>query len=395
MRLSVYIHVPFCRVRCDYCDFYSIAGAGQALAEATVNSILARLESRLEDLAVAQVGSVFFGGGTPSHLAPALLSRLVRGVVGICTATEAEVTMETNPEDVDQAFLQAIEGVNRLSLGVQSFDQAARREIGRAAADTPPEDALDFLADRWPGRLNVDLISALPSHRGPGGPERAALDVRRACEFPVDHLSVYTLTIDEDHKPAARLAGLRLEPDEEARLDEAVAAEAAAAGFASYEISAYARPGCECAHNLSYWHLEPYLGVGPGAVSTLPGGDGRIIRTREAEIGGVAQTEHLSPGDFLKEYLMMNLRLREGLDLERFEAVFGHNIGEVAPGSIAAWRAEGLVEVENGRLVPDNRFFRLLNTHLVTLFEELDGFLAATKLEAPSWGRVDTPKGAW
>ncbi len=413
--LAVYVHVPFCRERCDYCDFFSVAGAGQAMMARTVAVTLEELVVELNRIQPGRVTSLYFGGGTPSHLGHKLLSQLLQGVVvaagadrrepgSVSGPTEGgidpadrharedegatagpEVTVELNPEDVDEELLAVLAdaAVTRVSVGVQSFDARRRRSIGRASWEYPAERALELLDGRF--AINVDVISSLPKH----GPARSALgreigavtaDIERALAFGVEHLSVYSLTLDSDRR--GLLASLAEEDlfdaDDEAEIDEAVMAAVQDRGLGRYEISAYAQTGAECRHNLAYWHLKPYLGVGPGAVSTLPGGPTGVQRiTRQEQLPSAVnrpiekEVENIGPRQFLEDYLLMGLRLTRGLDRARFRRLFGGELWEFAPRTYDRWQEKGLMRTTTTHYRPTNGFHALLNARLREIFAEI------------------------
>ena len=418
--LLLYVHVPFCRKRCDYCDFFGVAGAGRRIMEQTVNSTLEDLQGELNRLQPGRVPSVFFGGGTPSHLGYKLLARLVERVVTAgqavavggpaaravaggepapvpaankqdrdaartMPAVATEVTVELNPEDVDAELVTVLgeSGVTRVSVGVQSFDRARRRSIGRAAWEHPAERALELLAGRF--ALNVDLISSLPRQStGQNGVSREIeainADVTRARSFGVEHLSVYSLTLDDTRRGVlARLDdGVFFDNNEEADIDEAVHATIEGHGLRRYEISAYAVPGAECRHNLGYWNMMPYLGVGPGAVSTLPGGPTGVQRTKrverlspEAGHGPEIEVESVQPREFLEDVLLMGLRLTDGIDRRRFRQIFGAELWEFAPVTYGRWQDAGLMATTPTHYRPGPGFHALLNSRLTEIFAEI------------------------
>jgi len=261
--LSLYIHIPWCVRKCPYCDFNS-HNAPQALPQREyVAALLADLD---RDLPLAQgrpLRSIFFGGGTPSLFAPENMARILDGVAArLAFAPGIEITMETNPGTVEHGDFKAYRraGINRLSFGVQSFDDAALQRIGRIHDAAQAERAIKRAQDDGLDNLNLDLMYALPQQTIDG----ALADIERAMAFDTPHLSHYQLTLEPNTSFAANPPPL---PDEDSAWDmqEACQTRIAAAGFGHYEVSAYARPGRESVHNLNYWHFGDYLGIGAGA----------------------------------------------------------------------------------------------------------------------------------
>ena len=261
--LSLYIHIPWCVRKCPYCDFNSHNAPGDLPQTEYVEALLADLD---RDLPLAQdrpLQSIFFGGGTPSLFSPDNIARILDGVSArLGFAPDIEITMETNPGTVEHGDFAAYRrgGVNRISFGVQSFDDAALKRIGRIHDAQQAERAIKRAQDDGIDNLNLDLMYALPQQTLDG----AIADIDRAIAFGTPHLSHYQLTLEPNTSFAANPPPL---PDEDSAWDmqEACQAHIAAAGFGHYEVSAYARPGRESVHNLNYWHFGDYLGIGAGA----------------------------------------------------------------------------------------------------------------------------------
>ncbi|HET7065118.1 MAG TPA: radical SAM family heme chaperone HemW [Rudaea sp.] len=288
--LSLYIHIPWCVRKCPYCDFNSHNAPGTLPQTEYVDALLCDLD---QDLPLAQgrpLTSIFFGGGTPSLFAPDSIARILDGVAArLEIPREIEITLETNPGTVEHGPFAgyARAGVNRISFGVQSFDDGALRRIGRIHDAAQAERAVKQAQDAGIGNLNLDLMYALPQQTLAGALE----DVEKAILLQTPHMSHYQLTLEPNTAFAANPPPL---PDDDAAWDmqEACQARIAAAGLAQYEVSAYARPGDECRHNLNYWHFGDYLGIGAGAHGKLSVGDGR----RETEEGIAAARRDGSPG---------------------------------------------------------------------------------------------------
>jgi putative oxygen-independent coproporphyrinogen III oxidase len=282
--LSLYVHIPWCVRKCPYCDFNSHT-APDALPQAGyVDALLRDLD---QDLPLAQerpLKSIFFGGGTPSLFTPDSIARILDGIAARLDMPRGiEVTLETNPGTVEHGPFAgyARAGVNRISFGVQSFDDGALRRIGRIHDAAQAERAIKQAQDAGIDNLNLDLMYALPEQTMAG----ALADVKKAISLQTPHLSHYQLTLEPNTAFAANPPPL---PDDDAAWDmqEACQAQLAAAGLTQYEVSAYARPGRECAHNLNYWQFGDYLGIGAGAHGKYSGiGPRRQEAEADAEAG--------------------------------------------------------------------------------------------------------------
>jgi len=271
--LSLYIHIPWCVRKCPYCDFNSHNAPASLPQTEYVDALLRDLD---QDLPLAQgrpLTSIFFGGGTPSLFTPDNVARILDGVATRLELPRGiEVTLETNPGTVEHGPFAgyARAGVNRISFGVQSFNDDALRRIGRIHDAAQAERAVKQAQDAGIDNLNLDLMYALPQQTIAG----ALDDVDKAILLQTPHLSHYQLTLEPNTAFAANPPSL---PDDDAAWDmqEACQARIAAGGLAQYEVSAYARPGQECRHNLNYWHFGDYLGIGAGAHGKLSTAEGR------------------------------------------------------------------------------------------------------------------------
>ena len=266
--LSLYVHLPWCVRKCPYCDFNSHEQRGALQFDAYVDALIADLDFDLPLAWGRTVHSVFFGGGTPSLFPPAAIDRfLQQASARLRFAPDVEVTLETNPGTVEHGPFAGYRaaGVNRLSFGVQSFDDGCLQRLGRIHSSGDAERAVKAAQDAGFDNLNLDLMYALPGQ----SLAMALADVDRAIALQPTHLSHYQLTLEPNTVFAVRTpAGL---PDEDAAWDmqEACQARLADAGFAQYEVSAYARAGRQCRHNLNYWQFGDYLGIGAGAHGKL------------------------------------------------------------------------------------------------------------------------------
>ena len=368
--LSLYVHLPWCVRKCPYCDFNSHAVKGDFPAEAYVDALLRDLEQDLPLAWGRTVHSIFFGGGTPSLFSAAQIERLLGGFRSMLRlAPDVEVTLEANPGTTEHDSFTAYRdaGVNRVSLGVQSFDDDLLQRIGRIHGRREIDRAIRSIQDAGIGDFNIDLMFALPGQ----SPEQAVEDVRLALLCRPAHLSQYHLTIEPNTAFHASPPPL---PAEELAWDmqEAGAELLGEAGFRCYEVSAWAVPGRECRHNLNYWEYGDYLGIGAGAHGkvTLPSDDAvrRRIRQRHpnAWFEGVsagdslAEDRKLSAEDRIFEFFLNQLRLRRGVTVSQFEPRTG------IPWSRVAERVQqaverGLLEEQDGMLLHTETGWRFSN----------------------------------
>jgi oxygen-independent coproporphyrinogen-3 oxidase len=372
---GVYVHWPFCRAKCPYCDFNSHVRHGGIDEDRFLAAYLAELRHFASRVPSRSVTSIFFGGGTPSLMRPNTVAALIDAVALHWTlAPEAEITLEANPTSVEAGNFAGYRaaGINRLSLGVQALDDDALKALGRQHTADEALDALR-LAKRHFDRVSFDLIYARE-----GQTVRAwRSELSRALDHAADHLSLYQLTIEDGTPFAARHAAgtLRLPPSGEARALYLLTQELCEArGLPAYEVSNHARPGAESRHNLLYWRGQDYAGIGPGAHSRVTV-DGvkhassayrlpeRWLAEVEARGHGLESEDALSAQEAAEEYLLMALRLSEGLDLERLAA-----IGRALDAErIEALAQEGLVERHGTRLSATPRGRLVLNSLVLAL----------------------------
>lgn len=361
--LALYVHMPWCVKKCPYCDFNSHGLRGEPPYAAYVDALLADLDADRQDFGSAlhnrPIVSVFFGGGTPSLFAPELIARFLgEARARLPFAQDCEITLETNPGTVEHGrfdgYLAA--GVNRISFGIQSFDDDKLKRLGRIHSSTEAEAAVKSAQDAGMDNINLDLMYALPEQTLPG----ALNDVERAVALQPTHISHYQLTLEPNTAFAAHPPPL---PDDDSAwaMQEACEAQLAEAGYAQYEISAYAQAGRQCRHNLNYWRFGDYLGIGAGAHGKLTDtGTGEIVRRwktrhpnayleaagKSARIGGHAAV----PTDELAfEYMLNALRLIEGVPLDDFAERTGLPVARIEAKLIAG-RQKGWLENDPHRL---------------------------------------------
>ncbi|HLI10147.1 MAG TPA: radical SAM family heme chaperone HemW [Alphaproteobacteria bacterium] len=338
-RLAIYVHWPFCLAKCPYCDFNS--HVRERIDQARWRrALLAELDHYAEETKGRRVASLFFGGGTPSLMAPETVAAVIDRVRAHWPQPDdPEITLEANPTSVEAGRLAsfAAAGVNRISLGVQALDDDALRFLGRRHSSAEARAAL-ALAHRHFRRVSFDLIYARPGQTVPAWRGELA----RALAHAGGHLSLYQLTIEPETAFAQAFArGDLALPDEStaSALYEVTGEALAAAGFHAYEISNYARPGEESRHNLAYWRYDDYVGVGPGAHGRLTIGAQKIAtrqhRAPEIWLERVERHGHATQGraelsaeERLEELLMMGLRLAEGVGRARFRRETGASLEE-------------------------------------------------------------------
>jgi len=372
--LSLYVHFPWCVRKCPYCDFNSHESGADGIPEpAYLDALAADIEAALPLIWGRPVSSVFIGGGTPSLMSAAGVERLLSDVrARLPLEADCEITMEANPGTFEAERFVAYRsaGVNRLSIGVQSFDPAKLKALGRIHDRAQAEAAAD-LARRVFDNFNLDLMFGLPSQSF----AEAQADVEAALQFAPPHLSLYQLTL-EPNTVFAKYPPAVPDDDAVAGMQEWIEARAAQAGYRRYEVSAYARPGRECRHNLNYWRFGDYLGVGAGAHSKIsfPHRIVRQVRFRqpasylERAARGEFLAEHAEVGrrDLPFEFMLNALRLSEGVPSGLFTERTGLPASAIeAPLQQAEQR--GLIERGHTRIQP-TEFGRRFLTDLQALF---------------------------
>src|SRR6476619_5077390 len=348
--LALYVHIPWCLKKCPYCDFNSHERRGEIPQARYVDALLADLELALPGIWGRRVHTVFFGGGTPSLFAPEAIDRILAGVRSrVPLAPDAEITLEANPGTFERARFSGFRaaGINRLSVGVQSFGPKFLNALGRVH-DADDARAAAAAAIEIFGNVNLDLMYALPGQT----PADARSDLAQALRFSPPHLSFYHLTIERNtlfHRYPPAL------PDYEtaADIEDAIADTLGAAGYLHYETSAYAKPGHECRHNLNYWRFGDYLGIGAGAHSKLSFAD-RIVRQLRwkqpqryldrVALGQPLQEEiEVARDDVGFEFMLNALRLTSGVPTALFTERTGYPLALVARGIETATQ-KGLLE---------------------------------------------------
>ncbi len=378
--LSLYIHIPWCVKKCPYCDFNSHAQRGGLPVDDYVAALMADLDGDVETFENALVGrplqSIFFGGGTPSLFAPDAIARIIDGVASkITLPSDAEVTLETNPGTVEHGSFDGYRsaGVNRISFGIQSFDDAKLQRLGRIHSAVEAERAVREAQDAGIGNINLDLMYALPDQ----DEAQALHDIERAVALQPMHISHYQLTLEPNTPFAASPPPL---PDEDSAwtMQESCQQALADAGFAQYEVSAYSREDRQCRHNVNYWQFGDYLGIGAGAHGKVSDAQDGTIKRRwkqrlprsylaaENQAARTGGDDVVDAVDLPYEFMMNALRLNTGVPAAWFAQRSGLSLESIA-APIADAHRRGWLERDENMLRPTDEGRRLLN-NLVSLF---------------------------
>ncbi len=383
--LGLYVHLPWCVRKCPYCDFNSHPAPENIPAAQYVNALLTDFSRAVQALSARRFTSVFFGGGTPSLFSPSSIGRLLAAFdASGQLAPDAEITLEANPGAIESKRFRGIRhaGVNRLSLGVQSFNDEHLRRLGRIHNGTAARAAVDLAAANFES-FSIDLMYALPQQTE----TEALTDVRLALASGASHIACYQLTIEPN--TVFHSAPLPLPSDAQAEaIESTVHSELEAANFKRYEISNWARGAAACRHNLNYWQYGDYLGIGAGAHSKLSI-HGRVQREarlrvpatymqRVAENSHVAQRQWPAGEDRLFEYLLNALRLSQGFSLTKMRRRIAYDTESVF-SKLAAAADKGLLTIDDDRVWPTQRGLRYLNEIIRDFLPE-----SASRVDSPA-----------
>ena len=365
--LSLYVHIPWCVQKCPYCDFNSHEARSGVPEADYVAALIADLESALPQVWGRKISSIFFGGGTPSLLSGTALDTLLTAIrTRLPVLPDAEITLEANPGTVEAgkfaAFREA--GVNRLSLGIQSFNPTHLKALGRIHDDREAKRAIEIAATHF-DNFNLDLMYGLPEQTL----EQALSDIETALSFASPHLSCYQLTLEPNTAFAAAPPVLP-DPDRCADMQEAIETRLADAGYTHYETSAFAQPGRQCRHNLNYWTFGDYLGIGAGAHGKLTMHD-RVLRqmrwkqpkqylAKVTEEMPIQEEFLVEAGELPFEFMMNALRLNQGFDASLFEARTALPLIGIE-NTLRQAEQDGLIERSAGNIAPTEHGQRFLN----------------------------------
>ncbi|MDX1481236.1 MAG: radical SAM family heme chaperone HemW [Woeseiaceae bacterium] len=369
--LSVYLHLPWCVRKCPYCDFNSHTGATAALRGTYLDALEADIRANTGDANGRRIDTVFIGGGTPTLFSPAEIGRLLDLLRGLFAVdADAEITMEANPGTVECGSLAAYRGagVNRLSLGAQSFDERSLQQLGRLHSVGDIRASFDEARTAGFDNVNLDLMFALPGQTA----DAALRDLEAAIALEPEHVSWYQLTLEPNTVFYARPPADLPDDDLAADMQAAGTSLLETAGYARYEVSAFARDGRNCRHNLNYWRFGDYLGFGAGAHGKVTRRDGTIWLTRRAAHPrqyvqlwttgeGDRGRQRLTAAELPFEFMLNALRLAAGFTLSRFEAATGLSRAAIEP-RLRALEARGMLASGSGDAwQPTRRGYLFLN----------------------------------
>ena len=398
MTPSLYIHIPVCLKKCDYCDFFSLPLDGltnvgartarETVQDRLVDGLCREITWWQERFRIEAWKTVYIGGGTPSLLSHGNIARLC-AKIDTCEkkglSSYSEWTIEANPEDITGEWLRACTeaGINRLSIGVQSLDDACLAAVNRRGSAEKTLAALALVSRIWKGRLSLDMIAGLPGQTA----QTLVEDLSRIQAFGPDHLSLYSLTVEDGTPLSRKVRGKNgpILPNEDEATDIWLAGRdyLRANGFTQYEVSNFCRAGSESRHNLTYWNLESYIGVGPGATGTIVKND---TATRYTDSRDIAQwlddpekgreTEEIGRDESLKEVLLMGMRLASGIDKSAFRERFGYEILSCVPETAARWIRNGLLQDSGTSIALSPEGLLYLNRFLADCMKELDAVIS-------------------
>ncbi|MCX7655738.1 MAG: radical SAM family heme chaperone HemW [Treponemataceae bacterium] len=428
MEASVYIHIPFCAQKCDYCDFYSvplIPSLGQtsvlqeklwsfpfnenckvqketsprqrritrivpvsvlptekelsAFYDLFCTTLLKELYQNIKEFSIERVPTLYIGGGTPSILGARQLEKLLISLHQLVSGWPEESTLEANPESLDESILKVCKerGITRISLGIQTLNDQSRQAVHRAGSASHCLASLERALYCYGGELSVDLISGLPFQTV----DTLISDLETLCQYPISHISLYALTVEEGTLLARRAAmGENILPEREFQEELWLTGRdwLVSHGFEQYEVSNFARAGAICKHNMRYWKMQSWIGCGPAASTTVidEKRGTALRRTVEEEVNTYCTTgpryreEQIDQETFKKECLMMGFRTTQGPDPVLFEQRFGISIETSIPQTLERWRRQGLCEKHRPALTPEG--LRYANTFIVECFQELE-----------------------
>ena len=381
--ISIYIHIPFCNKKCDYCDFYSLPAISRNVMFAYVDKLITELDFFIEKYRPKKVPTIYIGGGTPTSMPVVLLEKLIDSLKNRIPEGIIEWTVEANPETVTNELLEMmmVKGVNRLSVGFQSFRDEKLKTLGRNAGVSDNFKALETISSTWKSVWNGDLITDVPGETL----EDIKKDIKKLTDYNPSHVSMYSLTL-EPGTPLAKKMKNNFQLDTENISWKKASGLLELAGFERYEISNFSKKGQKCLHNIVYWKTKPFIGLGVAASSTLPGPGGPVRRINPSSLNNYmamdffsenqndfgGSLENIKGMDFLVEFLMMGFRLIEGINVKRFENIFGKKIEYFIPGWIENNLEKCLIEQEAETLRLSEKSLDFLNPLIVDLWRELE-----------------------
>lgn len=382
MICSLYIHIPFCKSKCEYCDFFSVPCGNKCIPDEYVDALLQELDVRIKLYNVHRFSTVYIGGGTPSLLKPIQLEKIMKKVLSL--GIPSEITMEVNPEDVTEELLVTMNnlGINRISCGIQSLNDEVLRCVKRRGCVENIFDKIELIKKTWNGIFSVDIISALPNQS-----KSDFLDgLKKIVSFEPEHISMYALTIEESTPLGKKLQKGQLSYDFEAADEMWIEGRdfLINSGYCHYEVSNFAKEGFVCEHNMAYWKLKNYIGIGAGAVGTIY--SDRTVRWSNStkldsyisfwnknlsdikidELCNIQSVENIDFNIQVFEYFMMGLRTSYGICKEEFEARFNIPIPEKFIKIFNEWEQKQMCQ----KKVSFNKTYYSLNSSGLLLLNE-------------------------
>ena len=382
MICSLYIHIPFCKSKCEYCDFFSVPCGNKCIPDEYVDALVQELDFRIKLYKVHQFSTVYIGGGTPSLLKPIQLEKIMQKVLSL--GNPSEITMEVNPEDVTEELLVAMNdlGINRISCGIQALNDEVLQSVKRRGCVESVFNKIELIKKSWNGIFSVDIISALPNQS-----KSDFLDgLKKIVSFEPEHISMYALTIEESTPLGKKLQKGQLSYDFEAADEMWIAGRdfLINSGYCHYEVSNFAKDGFACEHNMAYWKLKNYIGIGAGAVGTIY--SDRTVRWSNStkldsyisfwnknlsdikidELCNIQSVENIDFNIQVFEYFMMGLRTSYGICKEEFEARFNIPIPEKFIKIFNEWEQKQMCQ----KKVSFNKTYYSLNSSGLLLLNE-------------------------
>ena len=382
MICSLYIHIPFCKSKCEYCDFFSVPCGNKCIPDEYVDALLQELDFRIKLYNVHRFSTVYIGGGTPSLLKITQLEKIMQKVLSL--GIPSEITMEVNPEDVTEELLVVMNdlGINRISCGIQALNDEVLQSVKRRGCVESVFNKIELIKKTWNGIFSVDIISALPN--------QSKLDfldgLKKIVSFEPEHISMYALTIEESTPLGKKLQKGQLSYDFEAADEMWIAGRdfLINSGYFHYEVSNFAKKGFDCEHNMAYWKLKNYIGIGAGAVGTIY--SDRTVRWSNStkldsyisfwnknlsdikidELCNIQSVENIDFNIQVFEYFMMGLRTSYGICKEEFEARFNIPIPEKFIKIFNEWEQKQMCQ----KKVSFNKTYYSLNSSGLLLLNE-------------------------
>jgi oxygen-independent coproporphyrinogen-3 oxidase len=379
MEASIYIHVPFCAGACDYCDFYSIPilrnykNDDDRVAR-YIDLVSEDVIHQIDTYSIDTIPSIYIGGGTPSILGASGISKLMKTIMPAIKKNPIEISIEANPESLSKDFIDACKdsGINRISLGVQSFSEKSRKAVNRMGSAESVPKALALLQNHWRGNFSVDLMTGLPFQNE----SAVQADIEKVLAYNPAHISLYSLILEEGTalEKKIRTKTMYLPNDDEADSLWLLGRNLLEAhGYDQYEVSNFAKSGTECEtasgtsclHNIRYWKMQNWIGTGSGASGTIFDDENgtAIRRSIPADVNVFLEgnpkpeIEYITRSELLKEMILMGFRCIEGPDETLIEKRFGKTIDQLIPETLQRWRAKGMMQKEKTALTKEGLLF--------------------------------------